>query len=696
MNPSNSIYPAFIRHAARLLHAAVPSNCLCFIVGVAVLIGSCGAASQLAAQQTDDCTAVCAPFGPSDASRCSNLPNGATNIVVGPYEDLVDGPVNLLYPGVDTSTDDWYVVNPTLFPCPSIGGTAPPRNDPTIAGVPDPAATNALAERLAAQLPSFLHFSGPFPSMVPDNYVYPGDRLLQTSCGNEEFFRIHFDFCISLTSSPFHGKDIIYVHGLFVDVLEGLLSGKGYSTWPQTPADFAPGGYWRVQGDNYWGTPKSVGAPTSHIFNFLIRRNGVARNATNRYMVVGWSSAQSLETDANAVLNQIADAMVNGHGVNTLDPSDPRGTVGFCVAGCIVISHSTGGPVTDVAMAFAADPVYQKQQRTGPIGFIPDHVKVHVALAGALSGSQLATTTMVLAFGLTNDSGVCAIADLFLLLTNTGLCDSFYLLQDSVLLDLVPQVMQTQWSSRINDTPVPVLTVAGASDHLYWPLKFFFQRGFDDGVVTMDSACGRTVPIEEWPSGFLGIPPGFNEIDPRLYDLGMSFPKTPLVPVAPPVEYFLEQNYEWVFSFPPYDLTPRAAGGCAPSKAPWGMIEPIFPYSDIYGPLSYYKNHYSFVTTAEDHYDILNRTDAERWDSRAVLDASIYTTNPNGVALGLVSDALKTAQVQRHRGLPVRFKFLGIHYTWWIWKRTYHLPNGIDGLSTDQLAAADYVYDYVN
>jgi hypothetical protein len=220
-------------------------------------------------------------------------------------------------------------------------------------------------------------------------------------------------------------------------------------------------------------------------------------------------------------LNQIADAMVTGDGVTLTDPNDPRfdpmthKPSGFCVAGCIVISHSIGAPLTDVAMSFAADPVYQKQQQTGPIGFIPKHIKVHAALAGTISGSQLATTAMVLAFGLTNDPYVCDVATLFLLL-HTGLCNSFYLLQDSVLWDLVPQVMQTQWSSRINDTPVPVLTVAGASDHLLWPLKYFFQRGFDDGVVTMDSACGRTVPIWAWPSGFYSIfPPGFNEIDPN-------------------------------------------------------------------------------------------------------------------------------------------------------------------------------------
>ena len=681
MNPSNSICSVFIGHAARLLHAAVPSNCLRFMAGIAIVIGSCGAAPFLIAQDIDDCTQACAPNATStisttsDPSKCSTLPAGATDIKIGPYEDVVDGPVNLLYP-VDTSTDDWYVDNPQLFPCPSIGGTAPARNDPTVEGVPDPAAVNAEAEKLAAQLPGFLHFSGPFPAMVPPNYVYPEALLKQTSCEDLRFLREHEEFCIALTNSPFHGKDIIYVHGVEGDVLiDVVLNGTQFPAWPNDP-NFAS--YWQAQAYGYW---------YDHIQNFLEYRNGVFRNAENRYITVGWSSAQGLETGANAVLNQIADAMVNGNGVNLTDPSDPRQTVGFCVAGCIVISHSTGAPLTDVAMSFAADPVYRQQQGTGPIGFIPKHMRVHAALGGAISGSQLATTTMVLAYGLSNSGAMCTIAGLALKLPSGQLCDSFYLLQNSVLWDLVPQVMQTQWSSRINDTPVPVLTVAGAHEELNWPIKYFFERGFDDGYVTMDSACGRTVPVGLWPSGLFSS--GLNLVDPRLIDWGM-------VSAYHPGRYFGEQNYEFLFSAPGADLIPRAAVACAPSKTPWGMLEPIVPYVRIFNPLVYYHDHYSFLQTGEDHLDLLYRTDAPRWDSRAVLDASIYTTNVGGIALGLVRDALKTAQVQRHRGWPVKFKLFGVQHTWWIWKRTYHLLNGIDGLSTDQLAAADYVYDYVN
>jgi hypothetical protein len=403
---------------------------------------------------------------------------------------------------------------------------------------------------------------------------------------------------------------------------------------------------------------------------------------------VGYSSAQHLEVGANAVLKQIADAMNNTpllNGIKLLDPSDPRGTMGFCEVGCVVISHSDGAPVTDVAMALAADLAYQNDN--GPIGFIPAHMKVHAALGGAFSGSQWATDVMVLAYGLglgTYYGPVCALAQGFLGLPNSSFCNSLNRLRDSLLWDTVPQVMQSDWIDRIITTPVPVLTVAGASDHYNWPFKFFFQRGFDDGVVSMDSACARNTYVLAWPSGFFEAIPGGNLLDPRLFDMGMHTP-------GHPGRNFAEQNYEFAFSFPPLDVFPRAAGACAPQKTPWGMVEkPIGGYNPFpilqSGDTGYYHNHYSFVQTAEDHFDLLERTDAPRWDSHAVLSSDVYTH-------GMVNTAFEKAQYQLRRGLPLYFKCCGgIQFgPWWIWHRDYHLLNG-----TDQLAAADYVYDYVN
>ena len=104
----------------------------------------------------------------------------------------------------------------------------------------------------------------------------------------------------------------------------------------------------------------------------------------------------------NAVLTQIATAMtVGGPEVKCLkgqdavpctSTADPRKDVAFCVRGCVIVSHSTGMLVTDVAMAMTQDPAFIA--RFGDVRFIPDHIKVHIAAAGADGGSQWASTIL--------------------------------------------------------------------------------------------------------------------------------------------------------------------------------------------------------------------------------------------------------------------------------------------------------------
>ena len=360
--------------------------------------------------------------------QCSNLPADATDIQDG-YQDSVvggDGELSALYPGVNTSLNNWYT--PAVMPCPSIGGTLPPIVQPTITGV-DAAAADALAETLAATLPPppqppFGYFPplangtsmpGPYDPVQAANFSC--DPSLNPTYASTE--SVGGEFCNALGQSPFHGKDIIYVHGLFEDVIQALALGTGKSVppgcpatdsgfpeWPSCPSAFTtPGGYFRYQASQYWNDTSDV--TQSHIQNYLINQYpsnasaGTPRNprSLNRYITVGWSTAQSLAIAANTVLYQIADAMVNGNGVTFLPGvTDPRGKSGFCVDGCIVISHSTGGPVTDVAMSFASDTNYQSKYNTGIINFIPDNIRVHVALAGAFSGSQYATTALILAY----------------------------------------------------------------------------------------------------------------------------------------------------------------------------------------------------------------------------------------------------------------------------------------------------------
>ena len=113
--------------AARLPSATFRPSHLRYALSLVLLVVSSGLSPVLVAQKfLSPCTPALKPdCRAPNLLGCLNLPRGATDITIGPYEDVVDGPVDQLYPGVDTSTDDWYFDHPELFPCPSIGGEAP-------------------------------------------------------------------------------------------------------------------------------------------------------------------------------------------------------------------------------------------------------------------------------------------------------------------------------------------------------------------------------------------------------------------------------------------------------------------------------------------------------------------------------------------------------------------------------------------
>jgi uncharacterized protein (TIGR03437 family) len=625
--------------------------------------------------------AFAAPVGPRDcaavdidASGNPKLPVGATEIAISD-EDTSDGFVKDLYPQYDTGNDDWYAdLAQSSAGCPfSIGGTVPGANDPVedvLGEVPTPgdlpAALDGLASFLLRRpvpdvgLPPIIdasfHYQPP-----PDFCALPGDRL---------------SFCQQLADSPFHGKDIIYVHGFsFKAFVETVVKGTVLPKWPDDPTAFLPGGHWRNAAAAYWDPPAGAVSP-SHIQRFLRDRH-----AKNRYILIGWSTGQRLQQAVHASLTQITQAIVNGTGVGLTDSNDPRGSSGFCARGCIVVSHSTGALVTDVAMAKANEPGYQAKY--GPIGFIPKLVTTHVALAGAISGSQLATLAMVGAWNTSLLGSVgCTYVRIAFGLPSNSYCGFLPRAKDSILEDLVPQVLRKNHNADINATPVPVLTVAGASNESLWPVKRFFNRAFDDGVVAMDSGCGRDLPVAVWPSGFV---PFGGTLNPRLFDLGMA--RDNLVRA---VSLYREQTGEFLYSA--YPFVPRAAAGCTPHKTPWGMLE---PYGiQVFNPYNFRPNHYSFIQTTENHGadkrilsgldELIGREHRSLEDSRSVHGNDIYTR-------GLVSNSLKASEIQMSRGRVVRFKLFGIKYKLYLWKRTYHRFDNYQNRS-----AADYAYDYVN
>jgi hypothetical protein len=550
------------------------------------------------------------------------------------------GNVKTLHPTHDTSTDDWYagwMAEPDA--CPTLGGIIPPAEVADIPGVTDEVELNADLDSLAATLAAIPPPPAlPIPAPVP---VFRGDSICKlANCTG------------SLPPGPFGSRDIIYVHGLDTGPMLDAITGTQLPAWPADPTAFLPGtGYWRIGAKAYWHT---------HVKNLLD-----PRSMTNRVLYVGWSSLQTMEYAAHTVLAQIAGAMNSGAGVVVRDPQDPRGTSGFCIPECIVISHSTGGPVADVALALAHNPgINPNPAFTAAFtnaGYIPAHIRVHVSLGGAFSGSQYATAALALAT-VGGSPGLCEPAKLLLGLGSSDPCPDFKPLANSMLRDLHPPAMQQTWGSVIRQTPVPVLTIAGGHEDNHWAIKRFVADGFDDGVITMDSGCGRTAPVLAWPSGY----------DPsawrRVYDMGIVAHRAR--------RFFAEQRVEPMLSQVP---TPRASAACTKWKSPTGMIQPLaatplFPLS----PDVFYQNHYSFVQAAESHVDgLLDCKERPAEDVLAVRSSFVYS---------VVNTAIVAIEEEVVRGKKIGTK----KKKWWIWKRTYHLLGG-----WGQDCAADYAYRYV-
>ena len=275
------------------------------------------------------------------------IPKDATE--VGPLVDVdIDrGPLSSVYPGVDTTTDDFYPL-----PCdPSIGGTLPPEVD-------DPPSQAEID--LKAELDKFENAEGPgilkalqqSPIAPPPVPTLPGGECLfkdgkttkVVPCDSKLF--LHND-------QPFAGRDIIYVHGLALDHLKNRIGnyGPAFKQWPADASEFLnPAGYYRQFAEKYW-------APhiEENLYDPFLPFGSAAgwqwtasdpvpkyQRKSNRYLVVAWSSNQTLEYAQHALLTQIQLAIASNTNVVT-PPQYPKTDVRpFCSNGCMIVSHSAG------------------------------------------------------------------------------------------------------------------------------------------------------------------------------------------------------------------------------------------------------------------------------------------------------------------------------------------------------------------
>jgi hypothetical protein len=618
------------------------------------------------------------------------------------------GQVGTLYPNADTSTDLWYGSQP-CDEC--IGGEAPPEvQNPDIGGMLSGAGIDAKPEEIrdvvhsvedaAVQTASTEKII--FPSLGPVSAPYPTRSQRKLGGG------------------PFNGRDIVFVHGLDTDVLlaklnEGDPDHLAASTSWITPTIFNAsdksenplyydGGYFKNQANAAW---------SKHIAHYF-----TSKGFKNRYLIVTYNSNDRMEVAVQAVLRQVADAMIYGEGV--VDPTNqPKPVLDFGQPSLVFVSYSTGCPLTDIALSAAA---------TYPnlgVGFIPDHTKAVVASHGVFSGSRYASAALTVSGILaTTPPWTCSLAkralEAFANSPVTLNCaQTFAQLASSILVDLVPGVMQAKWGLFIATSPARTLTVAGGHPTESSVLKYLLQPGYDDGVSNANSQVANPAPVLNWPSGF-----GTANY-PAVYDMPVAFPSGIVsinLPIVGTVSissnmlnspkraagYFIDEAIDKKFSPGASVLLPPllVASGPIPWLSATGMRQPagiLFPLP--YDPLLRTPRHYSYLFSASDHYEETLGPNTYPWyddtgSGERNYEETRVITNPvvfQSFAVGSTNDNAPLLSSpptvnEYRRGLRIRYRtlFRRRWVTRWVWSRRYYLLDGWEGRTE-----FDYVYDRV-
>ncbi|MBL9002127.1 MAG: hypothetical protein JNK25_13425 [Phycisphaerae bacterium] len=501
----------------------------------------------------------------------------------------------------------------------------------------------------------------------------------------------------------FGGRDIVFVHGLRLDPLfERLVCSEStapgaYTKWPDDISEFYPGGYWHEGAKRYW---------EDHIHEYM-----TSRGFRNRYIIVSYAATQRLDVAARAMMRQIADAMQYGdaaHGVY-----DPMGRYenNFGTPSYVVVSHSTGAPVTDITMSAAS------RFSNLNVGHVPELCKAHVSIQGAFGGSRLATAAIVLGGYLqtnppTLPPWLCPAVNILLdLIDITGVgnnacridCDNlfdFLPLARSNLVDLVPVVMHYKWRSYQNTTPIKTLTLAGGHPTSLAPIKYLLLQGFDDNTVSFDSALSSANHPLLRPAGYrpqLDLPVLFGKV----FDRGLFSPAGRGQPTKA-IGLFIDQvRDKWFAPFPPIGLVvhPLLVGASAtPYLSPSGMIQPVqreYKLTGGYNPRNRKPNHYSFLQSTADHFAGPNgdrdynssfgaACDEESW---VVDDPAVFAHVPNTrypfdnaplIRPGFVGaggDVPHSIQIRRARPLPHTRRWLQrlLQFFKYDWERHYIL-----------------------
>ena len=664
---------------------------------------------------------ICDEAAVLDKEGRVTFPAEATDIEASVAVDEVRGTLPALYPGMNTTTDAFYA----SLPCePSIGGTLPPIPEPT---KDDLGAAAFLADFEGSGVPKVINEMRMNAPSLPELDGFNVGACSITSggttapqvvpCTDPRF--LHAD-------QPFEGRDIIYVHGLGLGHLTDRIAHPAsagstsihpsHSRWPaDSPEYLNTNGYFRSYAKEYWSNhirenlfdPITPANPNAG-WQFTATDASPRYNPkANRYLLVAWSSNQTLEYAQHAMITQIQRAMVDG--LNVVTPPRYPGkteTRSFCANGCVIISHSAGGLVTNTALARA---------RMGDFGrggeVVVGQMSAHVAFASALSGSRLATLGMAVAIGgspvATGSNLICAVADWIYSTANSCNADLTFV-ANSILRDLIPAVTQTVWGPLVDASPVPTVTITGGTPlgNQAAGVTKIFLPGLDDGVITSNSSCGNSNSV------FPGMVPPSGAVMTSVTK-AFEFSENGGV-LGRGIKIFLGQK-NLLVGLPYPGASPGVgylASACTPYLSPTGMVMPV-ANAHAGTPLDArkrYRNHFSFIQSLGEHSYDGGGDPANSWpsamsapaatvraywpfgaphveESVAVTDGAIYTRTIDGNGTRLVKPVPSYEVV---RGRKVSFKLFGVRRTWWIWKRTYHLAD-----RSGQKQSTHYAYEFV-
>jgi hypothetical protein len=649
------------------------------------------------------------------------------------YVDQELGNVADIYSGANTTIDSWC----HDYPCkPAIGGAIPKDIDPNLdSELVEQGIEGVSADDIVKQLTSWEKMIAKKQSKTPIKWKGPAAPTY-TGPANPHQPEHGGKYA-------FGGRDIVFVHGLKLEHIFDRISGndpRASVKWKQPtsfPADSTNPefytGYYHERAALTW---------SGHIAEFLKNKG-----YKNRFLIVSYNCGDRLEVAVKSILAQIGDAMVYGTGV--VDPLKPYAPPpkDFGTPSFVIVSHSLGSLVTDVALSAAAQvPILNA-------AYIPKHCKAHIAVQGAHRGSKYATAAIALSgyLAISTPPWVWPLVRQIFVQMNDPPSEvplspfGFQTFIGSTLVDLVPLVAQQRWGSYVRNTPVRTLTVVGAHPTFLRPFKYVLLPGFDDAVVTIDSQVANPNNVLLWPSGFrtdaaglvknfdmgvFGVGPNTNvsvNIGGSVFSFSVNITSTSLNSPFRARGYYTDQKFDRFFSYFNVQSFPVPyffAAGATPYISPTGMLQTITgEYARGSGnhplsanPLNRNPNIFSFLQSASDHFKGTHdqiggfngvsygnspfyfTANGERnfEETRVITDAAVYSpfTMPYGDNEPLLRPQNMAPVVERIRGLRVTFtvKFFkkSRTRTLWIWKRRYHL---LDGWETKR--QFDYVYESV-